>query len=162
MSEDAGTASRRAVLAGTGTAGVAVLAGCQTYGVASAPAPAAPVPSAATGTAGPPAAAGDGAAPEADAAPALARLADIPVGGGRIFAEQGVVLTQPTAGTVKAFSAKCTHAGCTVTSVADGTIVCACHNSRFDIADGSVRGGPAGQPLPPAAVTVEGDAVRLA
>ncbi|MEW2383613.1 Rieske (2Fe-2S) protein [Micromonospora sp. NPDC047707] len=160
MNEDAGTASRRAVLAGTGAAGVtAVLAGCQTYGAASAPAPAAPaapVAPAATGTAGPPPVGGEGAAP------ALARLADIPVGGGRIFAERGVVLTQPTAGTVKAFSATCTHAGCTVSSVADGTIVCACHNSRFDIADGSVRGGPAGSPLPPAAVTVDGDAVRLA
>ncbi|NJP33655.1 Rieske (2Fe-2S) protein [Micromonospora thermarum] len=161
MTEDAGTASRRAVLAGTGAAGVtAVLTGCQTYGVAT-PAPAAPVAPAATGTAGPTAAAGDGGAAEPAAAPALARLADIPVGGGRIFAEQGVVLTQPTAGTVKAFSAKCTHAGCTVTSVADGTIVCACHNSRFDITDGSVRGGPAGSPLPAAAVTVDGDAVRL-
>ncbi|MEV1147703.1 Rieske (2Fe-2S) protein, partial [Micromonospora sp. NPDC049799] len=105
----------------------------------------------------------EGAAPPAaGAGPVLARVADIPVGGGRIFADQGVVLTQPAAGTIKAFSARCTHQGCTVTSVDDGTIVCACHNSVFDIADGSVRSGPAKVALPETPVAVDGDDVRLA
>ncbi|MGN9809201.1 Rieske (2Fe-2S) protein [Micromonospora sp. BQ11] len=158
MSDDARDARpcRRAVLACGGAAGVtALLAGCQTYGAASPPAPAAP----------PPVAAGtpDGTAPPAaGAAPTLARVADIPVGGGRIFADQGVVLTQPAAGTIKAFSARCTHQGCTVTSVDDGTIICACHNSVFDIADGAVRSGPAKQPLPETPVVVAGDDIRLA
>lgn len=89
-------------------------------------------------------------------------MADIPVGGGKIFKTEGVVVTQPAAGTFKAFSATCTHQGCTVTSVKDGTIVCGCHNSVFDIADGAVRSGPARQPLPAKAISVEGDAVRLA
>ncbi|MER7456820.1 Rieske (2Fe-2S) protein [Micromonospora sp. NPDC126480] len=157
MTDEAGAASRRAVLAGTGAAGITVLAGCQTYGATAEPAPVAPPAAAPSGSAGAP-----GASAGAEAAgPALARLADIPVGGGRIFPDQGVVLTQPAAGTVKAFSATCTHQGCTVTSVDDGVIVCACHNSRFDIADGSVRGGPAPQPLPPTAITIDNDEIRL-
>ncbi|MEV6811726.1 Rieske (2Fe-2S) protein [Micromonospora sp. NPDC051296] len=147
--------SRRALLAGTGAAGVAALTGCATYGQPAA----APPPPAAPATSADPSVSG---APDAGGPPALATLADIPVGGGQIFAEAGVVVTQPTAGTIKAYSATCTHQGCTVTSVADGTIVCACHNSVFDIADGSVRSGPAGAPLAAANVTVDGDAIRLA
>ncbi|SCL13574.1 Ferredoxin subunit of nitrite reductase or a ring-hydroxylating dioxygenase [Micromonospora nigra] len=145
--------SRRAILAGTGAAGVtALLSGCQTYGEPAAR-PAAPA------AAGP----GDSATPTDDTqTPALTTVADIPVGGGRIFAGAAVVVTQPVAGTIRAFSARCTHQGCTVTSVTDGSIVCACHNSVFDIADGSVKSGPAASPLPVAAVDVEGDAIRLA
>ncbi|RKN47851.1 Rieske (2Fe-2S) protein [Micromonospora endolithica] len=158
MSDDprTGRPCRRAVLAGSGAVGVtALLAGCQTYGAASAPAPAAPPPAAGG-------APGDASAPADGETAALARVADVPVGGGRILADQGIVLTQPAAGTIKAFSARCTHQGCTVTSVDDGTIVCACHNSVFDIADGSVRGGPAKQPLPETPVAVDGDTIRLA
>ncbi|TCC00564.1 Rieske (2Fe-2S) protein [Micromonospora zingiberis] len=148
--------SRRAFLAGTGAAGVAALTGCATYGQ---PAAAPPPPAPPGGSAGP---SGSGAPDDGGGPPALAALADIPVGGGAIFASAGVVVTQPTEGTIKAFSAKCTHQGCTVTSVDNGVITCACHNSVFDIADGSVRSGPAGAPLPAANVTVEGDAIRLA
>ncbi|MEV2239264.1 Rieske (2Fe-2S) protein [Micromonospora sp. NPDC049891] len=154
--------SRRALLAGTGAVGVAALTGCATYGQpTAAPAPPA-APPAGTSSADPSGTAtpgDDGADP---GTPALATLADIPVGGGAIFADAGVVVTQPTDGVIKAYSATCTHQGCTVTSVSDGTIVCACHNSVFDIADGSVRSGPAGAPLPAANVTVDGDAIRLA
>ncbi|RIV41480.1 Rieske (2Fe-2S) protein [Micromonospora radicis] len=147
--------SRRAFLAGTGAAGVAALTGCATYGE---PAAAPPAPVSPGGSADP---SGSGAPDDGSGAPALATLADIPVGGGAIFAAAGVVVTQPTEGEIKAFSAKCTHQGCTVTSVNDGVITCACHNSVFDIADGSVRSGPAGAPLPAANVTVDGDAIRL-
>ncbi|GIJ78843.1 Ferredoxin subunit of nitrite reductase or a ring-hydroxylating dioxygenase [Micromonospora phaseoli] len=152
--------SRRALLAGTGAVGVAALTGCATYGQ---PQPAAPPPpAAAPGSSTDPSGTATPGADGEPGPPALATLADIPVGGGAIFADAGVVLTQPTEGTIKAYSATCTHQGCTVTSVADGTIVCACHNSVFDIADGSVRSGPAGAPLPAANVTVDGDAIRLA
>jgi Rieske Fe-S protein len=48
-----------------------------------------------------------------------------------------------------------------VSSVEGGTINCACHGSRFDIADGSVKGGPAPEPLPPAAFAVEAGEIRL-
>ncbi|MFE1247764.1 Rieske (2Fe-2S) protein [Streptomyces sp. NPDC058735] len=85
----------------------------------------------------------------------------IPVGGGRIFAEQKVVVTQPERGQFKAFSAICTHQGCTVGSVADGTIDCPCHGSRFRIADGSVANGPATRALPAERIAVEGKSIRL-
>ncbi|MBP2580738.1 Rieske Fe-S protein [Streptomyces sp. PvR006] len=91
----------------------------------------------------------------------LARTADIPVGGGKVLADKGVVITQPKAGEFLAFSSKCTHAGCAVSSVKDGVIVCPCHQSQFDMADGSVKSGPAGSPLPPTPIQVVGDAISL-
>lgn len=94
--------------------------------------------------------------------PVLARTTDIPEGGGKVFAEQGVVVTQPAAGEFKAFSSKCTHAGCAVSSVSDGAINCPCHGSKFDVATGGVKAGPATAPLPAAAITVEGDSISLA
>jgi Rieske Fe-S protein len=149
-----GCATRRIVLAGAGATGLtALLAGCQTYGEAAQPAPAQPAPAQ-------PAPVGGGA-PTGVGRPVLARTADIPVGGGRVFADKGVVVTQPREGTVKAFSAVCTHQGCTVASVEGGTINCPCHGSKFDVADGSVKGGPAPRPLPPAAITVDGGEIRL-
>jgi Rieske Fe-S protein len=150
-------ASRRALLAGAGGAGIAALGGCSTYGgstgdTAPQPAPA-PSGNAAGDASGPPAAGGDAV---------LAKVSDIPVGGGRIFADRKVVVTQPQAGTVKAFSTTCTHAGCAVDEVARGTINCPCHGSRYRIADGSVAAGPAPKPLPPIAIAVNGDAISLA
>ena len=90
----------------------------------------------------------------------LGQLSDIPVGGGKILASQGVVLTQPTAGTVKGFSPICTHQGCTVSTVSGGTINCPCHGSRYSITDGSVQAGPAPRSLSAVAVVVDGGAVR--
>ncbi|MGC5028478.1 Rieske (2Fe-2S) protein [Micromonospora sp. DT229] len=154
--------SRRALLAGTGAAGVAALTGCATYGQPAAAPPPAAAPGGSTAPGGSADPSGSGAPDDSPGPPALATLADIPVGGGAIFASAGVVVTQPTEGDIKAFSATCTHQGCTVTSVDGGVITCACHNSVFDIADGSVRSGPARAPLPAANVTVDGDAIRLA
>jgi Rieske Fe-S protein len=90
---------------------------------------------------------------------ALVSTSDVPVGGGVIVAASQVVVTQPTEGDFKAFSSTCTHQGCQVSSVSDEQIVCACHNSRFSIADGSVLGGPATAPLPEVSVSVSGDQV---
>ncbi|MFI2412785.1 Rieske (2Fe-2S) protein [Streptomyces sp. NPDC018947] len=105
---------------------------------------------------------GDGAPGGGTGGGALAATADIPEGGGKVFADRKVVVTQPAPGEFKAFSAVCTHQGCAVKSVADGLIHCPCHNSAFSIADGSVRGGPAREPLPAVPITVSGDSVRLA
>ncbi|MGW0998629.1 Rieske (2Fe-2S) protein [Streptomyces sp. NPDC002523] len=92
----------------------------------------------------------------------LAKTSDIPEGGGKILADQGVVVTQPTAGTYKAFSSKCTHQGCAVSGITNGVITCPCHHSEFSVADGSVKKGPATQPLPAEKITVSGDEIKLA
>lgn len=92
---------------------------------------------------------------------ALARTSDIPEGGGKVFKEEKVVVTQPKKGDFKAFSAICTHQGCTVNTVADGTIDCPCHGSRFRIEDGSVAHGPATRPLPKRSIKVDGKSIRL-
>ena len=92
----------------------------------------------------------------------IATTSEIPVGSGIVLADDEVVITQPSEGEFKAFSAICTHQGCTVTGVSDGTINCTCHGSRFSIADGSVQAGPAPQPLPARDVAVEGDSIVLA
>jgi Rieske Fe-S protein len=92
----------------------------------------------------------------------LASTKDIPVGGGKVFEKEQVVITQPVEGEFKAFSATCTHAGCAVNAVQGGTINCPCHGSKFEIADGSVRTGPAGRPLDLRGVKVDGDQITLA
>src|SRR5204863_412517 len=81
---------------------------------------------------------------------------DIEVGGGKIYGGQHLVVTQPTAGEFKAFDSTCTHQGCTVGDVSDGTIHCPCHNSRFSIEDGSPVSGPATRPLVEKKITVDG------
>jgi Rieske Fe-S protein len=107
------------------------------------------------------AACGGTSAPEAPKpGETVARTADVPVGGGVITG--AVVVTQPEKGTFKAFSSTCTHQHCTVSSVDDGIIHCACHGSEFSITDGSVVHGPATEPLPAEQVEVEGDSIVLA
>jgi Rieske Fe-S protein len=145
--------SRRAVVAGVGgVAAAGLLTACGGATPAPAPAPAAPAPAAPSAE---PSAATSGGA-------TLAAASSIPVGGGTVFADKDVVVTQPTAGEYKAFSATCTHQGCKVKSVADGVIVCPCHGSKFAIADGSVASGPAKAPLPAKSVSVEGGSIVLA
>ena len=84
----------------------------------------------------------------------LVALDRVPVGGGVVLARDKVVVTRPAADDVRAFSAVCTHQGCTVDGVADGIISCPCHGSRFDAATGAVRNGPAARPLAKVAVVV--------
>jgi Rieske Fe-S protein len=103
----------------------------------------------------------EAAATAPPAGEALARTSEIPVGGGKVFADREVVVTQPTAGDFRAFSALCTHQRCTVGSIADGLINCPCHSSKFRITDGSVVGGPATRPLSPERITVSGDSIQL-
>ncbi len=87
--------------------------------------------------------------------------ADVPVGGGTVLADEKVVVTQPAAGEFRAFSAVCTHQGCPVSTIADGTINCPCHGSRFSIEDGSVVHGPADQPLASLTARTDGDQVAV-
>ena len=65
-----------------------------------------------------------------------------------------VIVAQPTAGKVVAFSAICTHMGCTVAPKGD-ILQCPCHLSTYDQATGDNTGGPAPRPLAKIAVTVK-------
>ncbi|MGH3760217.1 Rieske (2Fe-2S) protein [Actinophytocola sp.] len=106
----------------------------------------------------------EGQEPPAEKPPVqgLASTKDIPVGGGKVFEGEQVVITQPVEGEFKGFSSICTHQGCAVTAIKDGTINCECHGSKFEVSDGSVRSGPASKPLPYRSVKVEGDQITLA
>jgi Rieske Fe-S protein len=140
--------TRRTVLLATGATGaVALVAACGGGGDDNGAPPRAPP------------------GPVATSAPAgrvLANIDEIPVGGGKIFKDEEVVVTQPEQGRFKAFSAICTHQRCLVSTVSDGTINCPCHGSKFQIADGAVSQGPATRPLPAERITVEGNAIRMA
>jgi Rieske Fe-S protein len=138
------TTSRRLAL-GTGLLGLAgvAAAGCSTYG--------------GSDDGNEQQSGGDqGGGQQSGGGTVLGKAADVPVGGGKIFADKKIVVTQPAKGEFKAFSAVCTHQGCTVDEIKDGTIDCPCHGSKFKIADASVADGPASKPLPPAQITVSG------
>ena len=95
---------------------------------------------------------------------ALAAVDDIPVGGALVVEDgpggKPVVLARPRRGTVVAFSAVCTHQGCTVLAEQSG-IRCPCHGSTYDLT-GANTGGPAPSPLPKIEVTVADGQVRRA
>ncbi|MGW1029537.1 Rieske (2Fe-2S) protein [Streptomyces sp. NPDC002577] len=148
--------SRRTVVATVGAAGLtAALAACGSSDDSGSTGSAESTPS--TETSGSSSAASGGGA----GGTVLAKTSDIPVGGGKIFTDQKVVVTQPSEGTFKAFTSICTHQGCPVTAVADGTIDCPCHKSKFSIEDGSVKQSPATQPLAAMKIEVSGEEIRL-
>lgn len=93
----------------------------------------------------------------------VAQTSQVPVGGGDIVpADGGIVITQPNAGTYKAFSAICTHGGCTVGTVQNNQIICPCHGSVYSAQDGSVLQGPAPAPLAAKPITVSGTNIFVA
>ncbi len=94
-------------------------------------------------------------------ADALAATSDVAVGGG-VIVEEKYVITQPTKGDFKGFSAICTHQGCVVTTIEGGEIICPCHQSHYSIEDGSVTDGPAPSPLPEEPIKVQGNSIVLA
>lgn len=150
-SSPASAVNRRTALKVVGvTCAGAAVTGCATYG-AQQDEPAEPV---APVTVDPDAEGGG------EVAGALASIDDIPVGGGEVFPSDRVVVTQPVSGTFQAFSAVCTHEGCLIAEVADGTINCPCHGSRFNL-DGTVANGPAQRPLPPQQIAIEGRSIVI-
>jgi Rieske Fe-S protein len=151
--------SRRRVLVtgGVVAAAAAVTAACgSSSGGSAGSAAATSDPAGASSPAG-----GSTAAASSPAAGVTVATSAVPVGGGTILADQKIVVTQPTAGSYKAFTAVCTHQGCTVASVANGTITCPCHGSTFSAADGSVQAGPAPAPLASIPVTVSGTTITV-
>ena len=154
-------ATRRGVLAGAGLVGIGgALSACGSAGSGSSTAAAAaPAGTASAGTAS--AASASAATTPASGANALAPTSEIPVGGGKIFTAEKVVVTQPNAGEFKGFSAVCTHMGCLVNQISGGTIDCPCHGSQYSITNGSVVAGPAPSPLPAVTIKVSGGSVML-
>ena len=136
--------TRRGALAGIGVAGVAVaVAACG-------------------GGSGGTSSGSSGAGGSSGSSSALGTTSEIPVGGGKIFTAEKVVVTQPTKGEFKGFSAICTHMGCTVDKIADGTIDCPCHGSKYSIKDAHVVHGPAPKPLPAKNIKVANGKITLA
>ncbi|MCF1598838.1 Rieske (2Fe-2S) protein [Streptomyces muensis] len=151
--------SRRTVVAAVGAAGLAAaLTACGSDDDASGSSTeqGAPAGGGASTEAG-------GSSPEAGGGgAALAKTADIPEGGGKVFSDEKVVVSQPTAGDYKAFSTICTHQNCPMTDLKEDTLSCACHGSQFSVLDGSVKKGPATQPLAAKEISVAGDSITLA
>ena len=156
--------TRRGVLAGVGLVGLAgAVSACGSGGSGSS--------SAGTNAGAPPATTGAGSAPSsasggggstaAAQGSALATTSEIPVGSGKIFTSEKVVVTQPNSGDFKAFSAVCTHMGCIVATISNGTIDCPCHGSQYSISTGAVVGGPAPSPLPAQAIKLTGSNIFL-
>lgn len=156
-------ATRRGVLLGVGMAGIG-LAGCSTAAVPYDSNEAGVAPGAQPAATSSSGMADGAAAPSggtASAATLLGLVKDIPVGGGMVFMNEKVVVTQPAKGEFRAFSAVCTHVGCVCNKVANGTIDCPCHGSEFKITDGAVVTGPAPAPLPPRTISVTDGKIML-
>ena len=152
--------NRRTALSATALAGVGapLLASCSSDSSSdSATDPASSTPSSSA-----PADGSSSAAPEGTGGDVLAKTADVPVGGCAVYADAKVVVTQPTEGEFRCFSAVCTHQGCLVSSGSDGVIPCNCHSSQFSLDDGSPQSGPASAPLEAVEIVVDGDNIALA
>ncbi len=85
----------------------------------------------------------------------LASSSRLPDGQGATYTDPGDggtdIIIRSADGSLTAFSAVCTHAGCTV-GYQSGEIVCPCHGATYDPTTGSVTGGPAPQGLAPKTV----------
>ncbi|GAA5067943.1 nitrite reductase/ring-hydroxylating ferredoxin subunit [Thermocatellispora tengchongensis] len=127
----------------------------QVLGVVAGAAGAVVVSGCAAGRSGPP------VVPEELKGKVVARTGEIPVGGGKVVGDRAVVITQPSAGVFKAFTAKCPHQGCPVDRFRAGVVVCPCHGSEFALDSGACLKGPAEGPLVEFPVRVQGDGIIL-
>ena len=92
---------------------------------------------------------------------AIAGESEVAPGSAVAFKESGnpAVLVHLDSGNFVAYSAVCTHQGCTV-AYQGGQLACPCHGSVFDPASGgAVVTGPATRPLPEIPVKVQGGEV---
>ena len=92
---------------------------------------------------------------------AIASESEVAPGSAVAFKDSGspAVLVHLKSGDFVAYSAVCTHQGCTV-AYKGGKLACPCHGSVYDPAKGAeVIAGPAPSPLPKIPVKVEGGEV---
>lgn len=153
LATDGPAASRRTVLCGAAAVlaaggGTVALSGCASGGPAAAPA-----------AGGSTAKGGSTKAPKPPVV--VGPAAEVPVGGGKVYREKKIVVTQPEAGRYEAFDAVCTHAGCVVDKVEKQLIKCPCHGSDFDYGTGARVEGPARTALPRYQVVVEGENLKV-
>jgi Rieske Fe-S protein len=96
------------------------------------------------------------------------KTSEIPVGGGKVFSSEGVLVTQPKAGEFRVFSSSCTHQGATLNPPVGGVITCPLHGSQFSAEDGHNERGPNGgaagttADLPEKKFTQSGDTLTIA
>jgi Rieske Fe-S protein len=161
--------ARRPVVCSAAALCVLAVGACTGYGKGKAAPAAAPAgngaPAAAgtatvTGTTGSATGSPTGTVGTAATGTAVARVADIPVGGGAVLADRQLVVTRPKADEIHVLSAVCTHQGCLVDTVANGTVSCPCHGSAYSLT-GGVTSGPATRPLPAQQFSVVDGVVRV-
>ncbi len=98
---------------------------------------------------------------QASGGDAIAKESEVASGSAVSFKDSGqpAVLVHLDSGDFVAYSAICTHQGCTV-AYKDGKLACPCHGSVYDPAKGAaVVTGPAPSPLPKIPVKVKGGEV---
>lgn len=105
-------------------------------------------------------------APAAASGVAIAKVADLPVGRGAPFNDpksgMPAWVVHLADGKFAAYSAICTHAGCTVGFDPQAEqFACPCHGATYDARSGNVTGGPAPAALSPIPVRVVGGDVRV-
>ena len=155
-----GSVSRRVVLRGASIGGLSLplLAAC---GGGDDPSGSASDPAQSSGSASARAEGGSSSSGGESAVGRTVSTSDVPVEGGAVYPDDKLVVTQPSKGEFKAFSAVCTHQGCVVAEVTAGQIVCKCHGSEFSIQDGAPVAGPAKAPLAAKKVQVNGTRITI-
>lgn len=63
--------------------------------------------------------------------------------------------------TIKVYSTKCPHLGCSIRPTADGQLICPCHGSAFDQENGTIIKGPAGKDLEMLDYVIEDDHLTI-
>jgi thiosulfate dehydrogenase [quinone] large subunit len=108
-----------------------------------------------------------GTGPEIGRGDVIAETSEVPTDSAKAFTDadsgQPAVLVHLQSGDFVAYSAVCTHQGCTVSYQPQSQkLACPCHGSVFDPARGAaVETGPAKTPLPEIGVAVQsGEIVR--
>ena len=88
--------------------------------------------------------------------------AHLPVGSATSVKVDGknYLLFRPAEDKVLAYTAVCTHQGCTV-GIGTDDFACPCHGSRFSREDGSATHGPAEKPLARFPAKVDGDKILI-